>query len=62
MKVNRALRLMAGVMIFVSVALTRWVHPAWVILTLVVGLNLVQWAFTDWCPAKTLFKKLGMKE
>jgi hypothetical protein len=53
---------MAGVMIFVSVALTHWVHPGWVFLTLFIGLNLVQWAFTDWCPAKTLFKKLGMKE
>ena len=52
---------MAGVMILVSLALTRWVHPGWVWFTVFIAVNLLQSAFTNWCPAMTLFKKLGMK-
>ncbi len=62
MTVNRALRFMAGVMILISAALTRWVHPNWVWLTVFVGANLFQSALTNWCPAMTLFKKMGLKE
>ncbi len=61
MTVNRALRLMAGVMILVSLALTRWVHPNWVWLTVFIAVNLLQSAITNWCPAMTLFKKMGLK-
>ena len=61
MSVNRALRLMAGVMILVSVALTRWVHPNWFWLTVFIGVNLFQSALTNWCPAMALFKKMGLK-
>ena len=62
MSVNRALRLMAGVMIMVSVALTRWVHPNWVWFTVFIGVNLFQSALTNWCPAMTLFRKMGLKD
>jgi len=61
MDVNRALRLMAGIMILVSLALTRWVHPNWVWFTVFIAVNLAQSAFTNWCPAMTLFRKLGLK-
>jgi hypothetical protein len=61
MTVNRALRLMAGVMILVSLALARWVHPNWMWLTVFIGINLLQSAFTNWCPTMTLFRKMGLK-
>ena len=62
MTVNEALRAMAGLVILVSVALAYWVSPYWLALTAFVGLNLLQSAFSKWCPAMTIFRKLGLKE
>jgi hypothetical protein len=62
MTVDRAVRLMAGVMVLVSLALARWVSPNWLWLTAFVGLNLLQSAFTNWCPAMTFFRKMGLPE
>lgn len=62
MTVDRAVRLMAGVMVLLSLALARWVSPNWLWLTAFVGLNLLQSAFTNWCPAMTIFRKMGLPE
>lgn len=62
MNVERALRLMAGVVILVSVALAHFVSIYWLALTAFVGLNLLQSAFTNWCPAMTIFRLLGLKD
>jgi len=62
MTVNEALRAMAGTVTLLSLALGHWVSPNWYLLTAFVGLNLLQSAFTKWCPAMTIFKKLGLKE
>ena len=62
MTVNEALRAMAGVLILLSLALGHWVHQNWYLLTAFVGLNLLQSAFTKWCPAMTIFHKLGLKD
>jgi len=62
MKLNDALRLLAGVMVLLSVTLTLYVDGAFVWLTVFVGLNLLQSAFTKWCPAIWAFKKLGLAE
>lgn len=48
-------------MVLVSVALTWWVSPHFVWLTVFIGLNLFQSAFTGFCPAASIFKKLGVK-
>ena len=61
MTVERMLRGMAGVMVVLSISLAYFVDPRWLLLTALVGLNLLQSAFTNWCPAMILFKKLGMK-
>lgn len=62
MSVERALTAFAGFMVLLSVALTYWVHPNFIWLTVFVGANLFQQSFTGFCPA-TLFMKrvLGMK-
>lgn len=60
--VERGLRLMAGTVILLSVVLTLTVSPHFVWLTVFVGLNLLQSAFTNWCPAMTILKKLGLRE
>lgn len=62
MTVERALRLMAGAVILVSVALAHYISIYWLWLTAFVGLNLLQSAFTNWCPAMTIFRLMGMKD
>ena len=62
MKVNAALRLVAGVMILVSLLLSYFVHPNWLYFTTFIAANLIQSAFTHWCPMMTILKKTGLKE
>ena len=62
MKVNAALRLVAGVMILISLALTYYVHTYWVLLTIFIAVNLIQSAFTKWCPMMTFLRKAGLEE
>lgn len=61
MTLDRAVMLFAGVMVLISVALTHWVHPAWIWLTVFVGLNLMQASITGFCPAAMLFRRLGVR-
>lgn len=61
MSLDRAVMMFAGVMVLVSLALTHWVHPAWVWLTVFVGLNLIQASITGFCPAAMLFRRLGVR-
>ena len=61
MTVERATLAFAGTMVLLSLALTVWVHPNWVWLTVFVGLNLLQSAFTGFCPAAKVMHKLGLK-
>ena len=62
MNIDRAVLLLAGSMLLVSLALTWLVSPYWLLLTAFVGANLFQAAFTGVCPAAIIFRKLGMKE
>lgn len=62
MTVERALRLMAGTFILLSVALAHWVSPYWLLFTAFVGLNLFQSGLTNWCPAMFFLRKLGLKD
>ncbi|WP_339374130.1 YgaP family membrane protein [Pelagibaculum spongiae] len=62
MTVNDALRLMAGAFILLSLALSQYHSPNWLWFTGFIGLNLLQSAFSKWCPAMFIFKKMGLKE
>ncbi len=62
MTVNRALRLLAGVFILLSLGLAVYVNKNWLWFTAFIGLNLIQSAFTNWCPAMWIFRKLGLKD
>lgn len=62
MHVERYLRLMAGTIVLISLALGYWISPYWYLLTALVGLNLFQSAFTNWCPAMTILRKLGVPD
>lgn len=61
MKLEEALRLVAGIVILLSVILILFDSAWWLILTAFVGLNLLQSAFTKWCPVTEVLKKLGLK-
>jgi len=57
MKTENAIRVFAGTLVLVSVALAHWVSGWWLLLAVFVGLNLVQSAFTGFCPAETILRK-----
>lgn len=61
MNLDRAVLAFAGSMILLSVVLTYFISPWWLLLTLFVGLNMLQSAFTGFCPAAMLFARLGIK-
>ena len=58
MTLERAVEAFAGIMVLLSVALTYFVHPNWVWLTVFVGANLFQQAFTGFCPAAIIMRKV----
>ena len=62
MTVERALRALAGSFVLLSLALGWLVHPGFYWFTAFVGLNLLQSAFTNWCPAMWIFRKLGLPD
>ncbi|MBC7314254.1 MAG: DUF2892 domain-containing protein [Rhizobium sp.] len=61
MSLDRAVLAFAGVMVLVSVLLTAFVHPYFVWFTVFIGVNMLQSAFTGFCPAAMIFKKLGLR-
>ncbi len=61
MTIDRMIFAMAGVMILLSVLLAVYLHINWLWLTGFVGLNLLQSAFTGFCPAALIFKKMGIQ-
>ena len=60
MTIDRAVLAFAGTVILLSVALVYWVSAWWLLLTAFVGLNMLQSAFTGFCPAAKVFKKMGV--
>jgi hypothetical protein len=61
MNVDRAVMTFAGLMTLLSLALAHFVSPWWLLLTAFVGVNLIQAAFTGFCPAALVFARLGLK-
>ena len=60
MKLENAIRILAGTMVLISLALAHWVDHWWLLLAAFVGVNLIQSAFTGFCPAEIILKKLGV--
>ena len=61
MNVDRAVFVFAGFVVLAGIALSLTVSPWWIALTAFAGLNMIQAAFTGWCPAAMVFKALGAK-
>ncbi|HEX2452795.1 MAG TPA: DUF2892 domain-containing protein [Vicinamibacterales bacterium] len=62
MTVDRALRLIAGAFVVLSVLLGIYVNAAFLWFTVFVGLNLFQSAFTNWCPMMAILRKIGLRD
>ena len=62
LSLEHAVEAFAGLMVLLSVVLTWSVHPAWMWLTVFVGVNLFQQSFTGFCPAAIVLRKMfGLK-
>lgn len=61
MTIDRAVMAFAGSMILLSLALSQIMSPYWLLLTVFVGLNLLQAAFTSFCPLAIVLKRLGVR-
>jgi hypothetical protein len=61
MTIERGLRLAAGIVVLASTALGYFVNPAWLLLTAFAGLNLLQSAFTNWCPMVWVLAGIGLR-
>ena len=61
MNIDRAVLAFAGFMVLVSLLLAWYASPYWLLLTAFVGLNMMQAAFTGFCPAAMVFRRLGLK-
>ena len=62
MTINEFLRAIAGAFVLISVALGYFVSPYFFLFTAFVGLNLLQSAFSKWCPMISILRKAGVRE
>ena len=62
MTVERYLRLIAGGFVLATILLGYFHSPYWFLFTGFVALNLIQSAFTDWCPMMTFLRWLGVSD
>jgi len=60
LKMEQWIRLIAGILILISVGLVVFVHPGWLLLTAFVGANLAQSAVTRWCLMEKILKRFGV--
>lgn len=61
MSIERIVFAVAGAFILISLLLAHYVSPYWMWFTAFVGLNLLQSAFTGFCPLALILKKMGKK-
>jgi Protein of unknown function (DUF2892). len=56
---DNIIRRFAGVFVLGSLALGYWVHPAWLLFTAFVGINLIQSSYTRFCPLERILGSVG---
>jgi hypothetical protein len=60
MTLENAIRVLAGTLVLTSLSLAHWVNQWWLLLAAFVGLNLIQSAFSGFCPAEIILKRFGV--
>lgn len=61
MSIARIVMAFAGTVILASLILAHYFNPNWLWLTAFVGFNLLQSAFTGFCPLAKILKGVGFK-
>ncbi len=61
MTTEKGVRILAGVLVLLGLGLGYWLHPYGYLVTVFVGVNLIQSAFTGFCPAEKIMIKMGLK-
>ncbi|HYM02734.1 MAG TPA: DUF2892 domain-containing protein [Stellaceae bacterium] len=61
MSIDRIVLAFAGTMVLVSLILSQIASPYWLLLAAFVGLNLLQSAFTGFCPLAIMLRKIGVR-
>lgn len=61
MNIDKAVLAFAGLVVLASLVLAQTYSPWWLLLSAFAGLNMFQAAFTGFCPAAIVFRKLGLK-
>ena len=61
MNIDRIVLAFAGSVVLLSVALAHFVSQWWLLLTLFVGANLLQSAFTGFCPLALILRRFGVR-
>ncbi len=61
MTIDKAVMAFAGTVVLVSLGLSLWLSPYWLLLTAFVGLNLLQASFTGFCPLAILLRRFGVR-
>ena len=62
MKLDNMLHLIAGSFVVLSILLGYFVTPYFYLFTVFVGLNLIQSAFSGWCPMMTILRRMGFRD
>jgi hypothetical protein len=60
MTLERRIRVVAGTLLLVSLALAHWVSPWWLLFTAFIGLNLLQSGLTNWCLMEDILRWTGI--
>lgn len=61
MNIDRAVLAFAGVVVLLGIGLSLTLHPWWIGLSAFAGLNMIQAAFTGFCPAAMVFRAVGLR-
>ncbi len=61
MNIDKAVMAFAGCVILLGLVLAVTVNIWWLLLCAFAGLNMIQAAFTGFCPAAMIFRKLGLR-
>jgi len=60
MTLERKIRVIAGMLLLVSLVLAHWVSPWWLLFTVFIGLNLLQSGLTNWCLMEDILRWTGI--
>lgn len=62
MVINDWIHVIAGIFTLAGIMLGTWLNPLWYLVTAFVGLNLLQYGFSKFCPMAIVLKRLGVRE